>query len=248
MRHVRPQLDSRGIPVRLSAKPTSRRQTPRAGGILAVIVLAAGFALFARGRGPIAKTEALPLTTIAPATSTPAPVPTAINQNFLTQVDDCVIPVTSVYGYDLYIASGFRSYAEQDVMYAQGRTVDGHIVTNAEGGQSMHNFGFAADLADHEYGENIDYGQIGEIAAWCGLEHGDRGYTDLPHFEYRGGLSLEEFQAGMRPKPLQLPCPLLLQRANAGQALTKADLESCGAPSFAPSAAGSTPTASGTDD
>ena len=34
----------------------------------------------------------------------------------------------------------WRSSAEQDVLYAQGRTAPGKIVTNARGGQSKHNF------------------------------------------------------------------------------------------------------------
>jgi hypothetical protein len=159
-------------------------------------------------------------------------ITTGINANFLKQVNDCLIPVAQVYGFNLDIVSGFRSYADQNALYAQGRTIDGDIVTNAQGGQSMHNFGYAVDLADYADGENIDYQLPGEIAAWCGIEHGDRGYTDLPHFEYRGDLSLEEFQAGMRPKPLTLPCALLETRADADQALTMADLESCNAPAF----------------
>ena len=42
-----------------------------------------------------------------------APLPTAINPNFLTQVDDCFIPTAAVYGYTLRIVSGFRSMAQQ---------------------------------------------------------------------------------------------------------------------------------------
>lgn len=34
----------------------------------------------------------------------------------------------------------WRSIAEQDALYAQGRTAPGKIVTNAKGGQSKHNF------------------------------------------------------------------------------------------------------------
>lgn|GEM_PF-1978764 len=161
------------------------------------------------------------------------PTSTALNTNFLTQVNICLIPAAGAYGYNLYIAAGLRTSTDQNILYAQGRTVNGHIVTNAMGGQSMHNFGYAVDLADHANGENINYGELGNIAAWCGLEHGDRGYTDLPHFEYRGGLSIEEFQAGMRPVPLTIPCKLLTTRAANNQSVTKADLTSCGAPNFA---------------
>jgi peptidoglycan LD-endopeptidase CwlK len=43
------------------------------------------------------------------------------------------------------VAQGLRTYAEQDALYAQGRTTPGHIVTNARGGYSNHNFGCAVD-------------------------------------------------------------------------------------------------------
>lgn len=40
---------------------------------------------------------------------------------------------------DVILTSTWRSYAEQDVLYAQGRTTPGKIVTKAKGGQSKHN-------------------------------------------------------------------------------------------------------------
>lgn len=60
-------------------------------------------------------------------------------------------------GMDYWLISGYRSWVEQDKLYALGRTVKnvdatpakpmGGIVTNAKGGQSFHNFGVAADSA-----------------------------------------------------------------------------------------------------
>ena len=48
---------------------------------------------------------------------------------------------------DVYvIVSGYRSSAEQNALYAQGRTTAGPIVTNAKGGQSAHNVGMAIDF------------------------------------------------------------------------------------------------------
>lgn len=44
------------------------------------------------------------------------------------------------------IISGTRSYAEQDRLFAQGRTAPGRVVTAARGGQSNHNFGIAFDV------------------------------------------------------------------------------------------------------
>lgn len=43
--------------------------------------------------------------------------------------------------------SGRRTMADQDKLYAQGRTTPGPIVTKAPAGSSAHNFGLAADLA-----------------------------------------------------------------------------------------------------
>lgn len=40
---------------------------------------------------------------------------------------------------------GFRTFAEQDALWKQGRESPGHIVTNAKGGQSAHNYGCATD-------------------------------------------------------------------------------------------------------
>jgi peptidoglycan L-alanyl-D-glutamate endopeptidase CwlK len=45
------------------------------------------------------------------------------------------------------IVQGLRTIAEQDALYAQGRTKPGKIVTNARGGSSYHNYGLAIDFA-----------------------------------------------------------------------------------------------------
>ena len=45
------------------------------------------------------------------------------------------------------IVQGLRTIDEQNALYAQGRTAPGHIVTNAKGGSSFHNYGLAIDFA-----------------------------------------------------------------------------------------------------
>jgi len=45
------------------------------------------------------------------------------------------------------VYSGLRTFEEQDKLYAKGRSIPGRIVTKARGGQSMHNYGLAVDLA-----------------------------------------------------------------------------------------------------
>lgn len=49
-------------------------------------------------------------------------------------------------GHKWGVVQARRSIAEQDALYAQGRTKPGQNVTKAKGGQSAHNFGLAVDL------------------------------------------------------------------------------------------------------
>lgn len=49
-------------------------------------------------------------------------------------------------GLQVRIISGTRTYAEQERLFAKGRTAPGPVVTNARGGQSNHNFGIAWDV------------------------------------------------------------------------------------------------------
>jgi peptidoglycan LD-endopeptidase CwlK len=49
----------------------------------------------------------------------------------------------------LLVVSGLRTTAQQNALYAQGRSLTGHVVTNARAGQSMHNYGLAVDVAPY---------------------------------------------------------------------------------------------------
>jgi peptidoglycan LD-endopeptidase CwlK len=53
----------------------------------------------------------------------------------------------------LLVVSGLRSAAEQQALYAQGRTTPGHIITNARAGYSMHNYGLAIDVVPYQVGQ-----------------------------------------------------------------------------------------------
>ena len=160
----------------------------------------------------------------------PASTPTAINPNFIKQVNECFIPTAAVYGYNLRVTAGFRSMSEQIAMYDEGRTVDGHIVTEAPAGKSIHNYGYAVDVVDRYKGYDIDWDKLIKIGEYCGLESGGPG--DLPHFEHRAGLTTADFAQGMRPPKLTLPCAVMDSRASANQPLTLQDLKNCNAPSF----------------
>jgi peptidoglycan L-alanyl-D-glutamate endopeptidase CwlK len=110
-------------------------------------------------------------------------------------------------GFRVRILSGTRSYAEQDRIYAQGRTKPGLKVTNAKPGQSNHQFGIAVDLglfgADGTYLTSEEpYSRAGAIGRTIpGLEWGgDWKRPDRPHYQKATGLSLAEvrrrFEAG----------------------------------------------------
>lgn len=94
-------------------------------------------------------------------------------------------------GIRIKIISGLRSYAEQDALYAQGRTTPGPIVTKARGGYSNHNFGIAFDIGVFEgnsyLAESPKYKAVGVIGMDLGLEWGGNWKTlvDQPHFQLR---------------------------------------------------------------
>lgn len=91
-------------------------------------------------------------------------------------------------GITLRITQGLRTIAEQDALYAQGRTIKGAIVTNAKGGQSYHNYGLAIDvvpMVDNKPQWNYDYSRLQPIAARFGIVWGGtfKSIVDKPHFE-----------------------------------------------------------------
>ena len=51
------------------------------------------------------------------------------------------------HGIKVIMTWGYRSTADQNALYAKGRTAPGSVVTYAKGGYSWHNLGFAADYA-----------------------------------------------------------------------------------------------------
>jgi peptidoglycan L-alanyl-D-glutamate endopeptidase CwlK len=94
-------------------------------------------------------------------------------------------------GIRIKIISGLRSYAEQDALYAQGRTTPGDIVTKARGGYSNHNFGIAFDVGVFESGKYLKdsekYKAVGALGMDLGLEWGGswRSFVDQAHFQLR---------------------------------------------------------------
>lgn len=112
-------------------------------------------------------------------------------------------------GIYVQISSGFRSFAEQNALYAQGRTKPGSIVTNARGGYSNHNFGLAVDyflVSDDGntalWTVNNKWRRVAAIGKQLGFAWGGdwASFRDYPHLEMTGGLSTAQLRAGSRPR------------------------------------------------
>lgn len=109
-----------------------------------------------------------------------------------------------------------RTFAEQNALFAQGRTKPGKIVTKARGGLSMHNYGLAIDvvlLLDRDGDGNFteaswdtkgdfdgdgvaDWMEIVRIFKEFGWEWGgDWKFVDPPHFQKSFGKSVRELLA-----------------------------------------------------
>ena len=102
------------------------------------------------------------------------------------------------------MTSTYRDIESQDALYAQGRTTAGSVVTNARGGFSFHNYRCAIDVVPLVNGKpmwdgkDAVWAQIGALGKAAGLEWaGDwKSFKELAHFQYTGGLSLADLNAG----------------------------------------------------
>lgn len=111
-------------------------------------------------------------------------------------------------GIDLLIYCTYRDAESQNSLYAQGRTSGGAIVTNAKAGQSWHNYRLAYDCVPlvqgkPAWGDSALYRQVGIAGESVGLEWAGRWTGKLKetaHFQYTGGLTLADLQAGRLPQ------------------------------------------------
>lgn len=124
------------------------------------------------------------------------------------QAAESLIERSFARGVPILITQGLRTIAEQDELYAQGRTKPGKIVTNAKGGYSFHNFGVAIDFCllkpdgksvSWEVGR--DWMIVVEIAKALGFAWGGdwTSFKDYPHFEMCFGLTTAQYRAGQQP-------------------------------------------------
>lgn len=94
------------------------------------------------------------------------------------------------------VTQGLRTWAEQAVLYDQGRATPGKIVTRARPGYSYHNFGLAVDLVPMiDIGPDWDtthpvWQRMIAVGQQVGLQAGAlwRTFPDMPHFQLTGNL------------------------------------------------------------
>lgn len=110
-------------------------------------------------------------------------------------------------GVRLRFSQTLRTVAEQDALYAQGRTKAGKKVTNAKGGQSIHNYGLAFDiviLLDKDNNGTFETASFSVDKYWMIVVDffKAKGWTwggdfkslyDAPHFEYTKGKSWQYY-------------------------------------------------------
>ncbi len=104
----------------------------------------------------------------------------------------------------------FRSFKEQNDLYAKGRQMPGQIVTNARAGESYHNYGLAIDItiifsgkAVWSRGEDFDgdkipdWMEVVKVFKEFGWEWGGDFKTlkDYPHFQKTFGYTTKELNA-----------------------------------------------------
>jgi peptidoglycan LD-endopeptidase CwlK len=133
------------------------------------------------------------------------PVVQAKANRFLSLASDAGIP--------LLVTATYRSFQEQDDLYAQGRTKPGAIVTQVRGGQSWHNFRCALDVVPLRNGKPVWgtrgedaklWAEVGRIGQFVGLEWGGAWprFKDFVHFQYLGNppITIGQAAGGMVPK------------------------------------------------
>ena len=151
-----------------------------------------------------------------------------------------LIELSFAAGVPIVITQGVRTIAEQDALYAQGRTKPGAIVTNARGGYSNHNYGVAVDFAlllpdgrsvswdmkrDGDGDRSADWLEVVQTAKRLGFSWGGdwTSFKDYPHFEMTFGLSTANYRAGKRPSDaaVLLTANMLIKLMQADWAVSK---------------------------
>ena len=132
-----------------------------------------------------------------------------IHPKLKNDVESILIEIQSK-GLSIRITQGLRTIIEQNALYAQGRTKPGPKVTNAKGGDSMHNYGLAVDFCllhkdgsiswsmkeDIDKDGKKDWMEVVEIFKLHGWTWGGdfKSILDTPHFEKTFGYNLSQIK------------------------------------------------------
>ncbi len=114
-------------------------------------------------------------------------------------------------GYPVGISATYRDNEYQNTLYAQGRTKPGSIVTNAQGGESIHNYRLAFDIfkniAGQAFTDMAFFDTAGKLWQDMGGEWGGawKGFADRPHMQFTNGLSLTQLQKGAVMPDVPMP-------------------------------------------
>lgn len=153
--------------------------------------------------------------------------------------------VAFAHGKRARVSQGLRTFAQQNALYAKGRTAPGNIVTYVQGGYSWHNWGAAIDLAvftedfaqylpnDPLYitiGEHIDSFKIpGLIWGYHFAEMYHTSFRDIPHYQYSPTTSditaAMVQQHGSNPFALPLSTPTIPSTTTMPDAFTPSDAQ-----------------------
>jgi peptidoglycan L-alanyl-D-glutamate endopeptidase CwlK len=98
----------------------------------------------------------------------------------------------------LEVEQGLRSWAEQQRLYAQGRTTPGNVVTQAQAGHSWHEYGLAVDVCPASLLNQPNWApadakwkRVMAMGESCGLYPGAKfSHPDQPHFQLTGRFGL----------------------------------------------------------
>ena len=92
-------------------------------------------------------------------------------------------------GYPVTVVETYRTFERQGLLFEQGRSLPGEIVTKSQPGESYHNYGLALDISPTNE-------SIGLIFESLGFEWGARweSFKDMPHFQMTFGYSISQLK------------------------------------------------------
>lgn len=115
-----------------------------------------------------------------------------LNPEFRLMVDPWLADCAAG-GIDILVTCTLRTLEDQAVLYAQGRTTPGAIVTNAKPGQSAHNYGLALDVVPLIHGKPdwsgsspvwTELANLGQARGLQWLGAPDSPFKEQAHFQH----------------------------------------------------------------